>query len=91
MKRIASYLTRMIFFILLSPLLVLTQNADDGALSILYAVTSSNAESGAYYGPSGLKRKFPKRVESNEASHDEEVVRRLWEVSSELTGVKFNI
>jgi len=58
---------------------------------MLYAATSPNAVSGAYYGPSGLHNKYPKRVESSKASHDEEIARRLWQVSSELTGVKFSI
>jgi len=59
MKRMASFLIRMMFNILLIPLIILTQNADDGALSILYAATSPNAESGAYYGPSGIQRSVP--------------------------------
>jgi len=91
MRRIASFLMQVVFLIILSPLLVLTQSAENGSLSILYAATSPEAESGAYYGPSGLKRSSPKRVESSEASHDVEVARRLWEISSELTGVRFNI
>lgn len=93
--RIAPLLTRMIAYILFAiAFLLVSQSAEDGALPILYAATSPNAESGAYYGPSvqlSFKQSFPKRIESSEASHDEEVARRLWEVSSELTGVRFNI
>ncbi len=32
-----------------------------------------------------------KKVESNERSHDKDIAKRLWEVSEELTGVKFPI
>jgi hypothetical protein len=32
---------------------------------------------------------YPKKVESNELSHDKDIAKRLWEVSEELTGVKF--
>ena len=69
------------------------QSAEDGALPMLYAATSLSAESGACYGPSGRdeRKGLPKRVESSKASHDEETARRLWDVSSELTGVRFNI
>jgi len=72
---------------------VLGQSAEDGALPMLYAATSLSAESGACYGPSGRdeRKGLPKRVESSKASHDEETARRLWDVSSELTGVRFNI
>jgi hypothetical protein len=31
------------------------------------------------------------KVESNERSHDKDIAQRLWEVSEELTGVKFPI
>jgi NAD(P)-dependent dehydrogenase (short-subunit alcohol dehydrogenase family) len=79
--------------ILYSLVRLFEQSAEDGALPMLYAATSPNVESGEYYGPSGWRelRGYPKRVESSEASHDEEVARRLWEISSELTGVRFNI
>lgn len=90
-KRLSSFMTRALLTALVPFLMILTQSAEDGALPMLYAATSPNAVSGAYYGPSGLHNKYPKRVESSKASHDEEVARRLWEVSSELTGVKFNI
>lgn len=92
MKRLGFSMTRWLLFIILFPLvIILGHSAEDGALPILYAATSPNAESGAYYGPSGLFNKYPKRVESSKALHDEEAARRLWEVSSELTGVRFNI
>jgi NAD(P)-dependent dehydrogenase (short-subunit alcohol dehydrogenase family) len=90
-ERLASFMTRALLTASIPFVVVLTQSAEDGALPMLYAATSPNAVSGAYYGPSGLHNKYPKRVESSKASHDEEVARRLWEVSGELTGVKFNI
>ncbi len=69
------------------------QTPEYGALPMLYAATSLDAESGAYYGPDGKDERtgFPKKVQSSEASYDIEVAKRLWEVASELTGVKFNI
>lgn len=67
------------------------QSAEMGALSILYAATSPDAESGMYVGPDGLaeQRGYPKPVGMSSAARDEDLARRLWEVSEQLTGVKF--
>ena len=40
---------------------------------------------------SGEQRGHPKRVESNRQSYDEELQRRLWEVSEELTNVTYPV
>jgi len=63
-----------------------------GALPTLYAATG-DAPGGAYIGPDGMgeMRGYPRRVESSGASHDAEVARRLWEVSEELTGVRYEL
>jgi NAD(P)-dependent dehydrogenase (short-subunit alcohol dehydrogenase family) len=63
-----------------------------GALPTLYAATAAEAKGGEYYGPSGFKemRGYPKRVPSNAASHDRAVAARLWQVSEELSGVRFD-
>jgi NAD(P)-dependent dehydrogenase (short-subunit alcohol dehydrogenase family) len=68
------------------------QGVDMGALPTLYAAVGPDVKSGDYFGPSGFKemKGYPKKVESNELSHDEAIAKRLWEVSEELTGVKFN-
>ena len=52
-----------------------------------------DAKGGEYYGPSGRKewKGYPKKVESNELSHNEEIAKKLWEISEEVTGVKFNL
>ena len=34
---------------------------------------------------------YPKKVESNDKSHDEAVAARLWDVSEELTGVSYSL
>jgi len=67
------------------------QGIDMGALPTLYAAVGPDVKSGDYFGPSGFKemKGYPKKVESNELSHDKDIAKRLWEVSEELTGVKF--
>jgi NAD(P)-dependent dehydrogenase (short-subunit alcohol dehydrogenase family) len=69
------------------------QNAAMGALPTLRAATDPDAEGGQYYGPDGLgeQRGHPKVVSSSAQSHDEELQRRLWKVSEELTGVTYPV
>lgn len=70
---------------------VMSQGAAMGALPTLRAATDPDVEGGQYYGPDGLgeQRGHPKLVSSSAQSHDEELQRRLWAVSEELTGVSF--
>jgi NAD(P)-dependent dehydrogenase (short-subunit alcohol dehydrogenase family) len=70
---------------------LMSQGADMGALPMLRAGTDLDVHGGEYYGP-GNRREwtgYPKRVESSPASHDEALQRRLWTVSTELTGVDY--
>lgn len=68
-----------------------SQDITMGALPTLYAAVGEDVKGSDYYGPSGWKemRGYPKKVESNTLSHDKEIAAKLWEVSEELTGVKF--
>lgn len=61
------------------------------ALSPLRAATAANVRGGDYYGPSGFRevRGYPKLARSSNASHDEKLQQRLWEVSEQLTGVQY--
>lgn len=64
-----------------------------GALPTLYAATQSDVNGAEYYGPSGFMEMNgpPKRVKSNRRSHDQNVAERLWNISEDLTGVRFQI
>ena len=64
-----------------------------GALPTLYAATESDVGGAEYYGPSGFMEMNgpPKRVRSNKRSRDRNVAERLWSVSEELTGVRFQL
>ncbi|KBZ68351.1 hypothetical protein K875_00898 [Mycobacterium [tuberculosis] TKK-01-0051] len=72
---------------------VLFQSPAMGALPTLRAATDPAVQGGQYYGPAGFleQRGRPKLVESSAQSHDEELQRRLWAVSEELTGVSFPV
>jgi NAD(P)-dependent dehydrogenase (short-subunit alcohol dehydrogenase family) len=70
---------------------VWAQSAEMGALPTLYAATEPGLESGTFVGPDGFmeQRGHPKPVSPSGAARDEQVARRLWEVSEQLTGVRF--
>ena len=64
-----------------------------GALPTLHAASADGVRGGDYFGPDGFQemRGYPRRVESNTASHDPDTARRLWEVSEELTCVEYGL
>ncbi|QBF47388.1 oxidoreductase [Janibacter limosus] len=66
------------------------QSAAKGALPTLRAATDPTAVGSAFYGPSGPgeTRGRPVAVGSSSGSRDPEAMRRLWEISEELTGVR---
>ena len=68
------------------------QNVHMGALPALRAGTDPEARGGEYYGP---HRKhdtgYPRAVRSSDRSHDEANQARLWEISEQLTGVRYVI
>jgi NAD(P)-dependent dehydrogenase (short-subunit alcohol dehydrogenase family) len=68
---------------------LLAQSAEMGALPTLRAATDPDVLGGQYYGPDGLgeQRGHPKLVSSSAQSHNEDLQRRLWSVSEELTSV----
>jgi NAD(P)-dependent dehydrogenase (short-subunit alcohol dehydrogenase family) len=70
---------------------LMAQSAEMGALPSLYAATFPGLEGGSYVGPDGLGefRGHPHLVSPNGAARDEQAAARLWELSEELTGVRF--
>ncbi len=66
------------------------QNAYMGALPTLYAATQ-DLPGDAYIGPGGVgeMRGYPALAGRSDAAKDRETGRRLWELSEELTGVRF--
>jgi NAD(P)-dependent dehydrogenase (short-subunit alcohol dehydrogenase family) len=66
------------------------QDEDGGALPTLYAAIA-DIPGNSFAGPGGFmqQRGAPKLVERSAAAQDMDVARRLWDVSEELTGVRF--
>ena len=69
------------------------QSAEMGALPTLYAATFPGLPGGTYVGPGGLaeQRGHPIVVGATGAARDAEAAARLWEVSEELTGVRYEL
>ena len=67
------------------------QSAARGASPSLYAATAPEVVGGGFYGPDGpgQLRGNPTRVLPASGALDEQIARRLWEVSERLTGIRF--
>jgi len=70
---------------------ITAQSSDRGALPTLYGATSQNARGGKFYGPDGIFewRGYPAEAKLSKAAQDEIAPVKLWSVSEELTGVKY--
>jgi NAD(P)-dependent dehydrogenase (short-subunit alcohol dehydrogenase family) len=71
----------------------MAQDVTMGALPQVYAAAGADVESGQFYGPDGRNESkgFPTLVEPLVEARDRELGRRLWDVSSELTGVHIDL
>jgi len=70
---------------------VVAQSDAQGALPVLCAAVSPDVVGGDYFGPDGPfeMRGYPHRVGTTRSARDEQKARRLWALSEELTGVRF--
>jgi NAD(P)-dependent dehydrogenase (short-subunit alcohol dehydrogenase family) len=70
---------------------IVAQPAHQGALPTLYAATNPDLKGGEYIGPDGPGNRKGNPVKTTEASllFKKEIAARLWELSEDLTGVKF--
>lgn len=69
------------------------QDAEGGAQPTLYAATKPDLPGGSYVGPDGFAELggLPQLATPSRTARDEALARRLWEVSEELTGVRFDL
>lgn len=70
---------------------IFAQPAAMGALPQLYAATALDVAGGDYIGPGGIAemRGYPAKVGRTDAAKDPAAAARLWQVSEELTGVRY--
>ncbi|MFC9316011.1 oxidoreductase [Streptomyces nigra] len=83
--------TRALFAGVVRPLLM--QSADRGGWPTLRATTDASVAGGEYYGPSGFleSKGHPTTVRSIGETHDAAVQQQLWDLSQELTGVRYPV
>ncbi len=69
-----------------------SQSAEMGALPSLYAATAPHVQGGDYFGPGGFAEMWgpPRNVKSSKRSQDANAAARLWEISEDATGVRFD-
>jgi len=74
---------------LLLPLVA--QSDDRGSWPTLFAATSPAAQAGHYYGPDGFMeiKGLPVEVQPMPQAKDEAAAQRLWRISEDLTGVRY--
>jgi NAD(P)-dependent dehydrogenase (short-subunit alcohol dehydrogenase family) len=78
------------FFAFLNKFIAMEQA--QGALPTLRAALDENAKTGDYFGPDGWQewRGYPVKVDTNKLAKDTAVAKKLWDVSEELTNVRFS-
>ncbi|MBO0931995.1 oxidoreductase [Fibrella aquatilis] len=67
------------------------QTAKQGALPVLYAALANDIQGGEFIGPDGFQqmRGYPTEVDSDDYSKDEQVAKRLWKASEEMTNTYY--
>jgi NAD(P)-dependent dehydrogenase (short-subunit alcohol dehydrogenase family) len=70
---------------------IVAQPATMGMLGTLYAATGTDVVGGEYIGPTGMNhlRGHPKKIRSNDESYDTAIAARLWQLSEQLTSVRY--
>lgn len=77
---------------IIPPLIALTSQSDaQGAWPTLYAATRPDVQGGHFYGPDGFRemRGHPVEVRAEQQAYDEVLSATLWQVSEQLTGVRY--
>lgn len=69
----------------------ITHSPKSGAMPTLQAALGKDVKGGEYFGPTGWREMKGKtgRAKINRKARNEEVAKRLWEVSEELVGLKY--
>lgn len=70
---------------------LVAQSEQQGALPTLYAATAPEIHGGHFYGPDGFRqmRGHPVEVRAETQAYDEQLADQLWQVSEQLTAVRY--
>ncbi len=71
---------------------LVAQSPQMGVSPILYAATEWNVGGGQFFGPNGIMemRGYPKKTRSSKLSYNRDIAGKLWELSEEVTGVRYS-
>lgn len=71
---------------------LIAQNVEKGALPLVYAAVAPDVKGGDYIGPTGMRRMrgYPRRLKAKKTAYDEEAAKKLWVISEEKTGFKYD-
>lgn len=71
--------------------LFLARDVSKGVQPMLYGMTAEDAKGGVLYGPKYIHHLGPvDEIEANKAAYDADALKRFWDVSENLTGVRFD-
>ncbi|WP_420629328.1 oxidoreductase [Candidatus Leptofilum sp.] len=69
---------------------LMAQDISMGVLPQLYASVAPDVKGGVFYGPKTFRvRGYPAEQECNDVLNDAAALKRFWEVSEELTGIRY--
>ncbi|QDH16888.1 SDR family oxidoreductase [Swingsia samuiensis] len=71
----------------------MSQTVEEGAWPLLYSLASPYAEDGEYYGPQDKKERLgnPGLAQVPILAQDQKIAKRLWNISENMTGVKYGL
>jgi len=88
---LGQHVPRVLYYLLLPLMSFLIHSPNAAAMPTLYAALGNDVKGGEYFGPTGKREMKGPAGRAQIASHakDVEVAKRLWEVSEQLTGIKY--
>lgn len=87
------HVPNLLVYVLTPLFLMVSHKPAKGALPTLLAAVEKGVQGGDYYGPTGYNEMKGKPGTAKIASHakDEEIAKRLWDISEKLTGFQYSI
>ncbi len=87
------HIPKLAYYLLMPIFILMTHKPAKGALPTIMAALDEDVQGGDYFGPVGFREMKgpPAKVKAKPRAYNEEVAAKLWTVSEELTGFKFEI
>lgn len=90
---LSRHINKVVLFLLYPLFLLMIHAPRKAALPTLMAALDSKVEGGDYFGPNSRRgmKGAPAKVEAKPHAYNEEVAKKLWEVSEDLVGIQFDL